>query len=104
MGKIKSVETTVKRIIAKVESGEYDPEILIHMVQSIVDNRDRRIKFLEKSSKTRTFTLTERKIAGALRNTIKTHGDITKQNIGSAAKRIYGTCLELETKSQTNKD
>lgn len=31
----------------------------------------------------------ERKIAGALRNTIHAHGPITPEHIGSAAKRVY---------------
>jgi hypothetical protein len=38
---------------------------------------------------------TERRIAGALRNTIHDHGPITKRYIGSAAKRIYGQLLCL---------
>jgi len=96
MGKIKSVENTVLRIIGKVESGDYDEDILVHMVQSLVDNRDNRIKVLEKRERPQKFVISEKKIIGALRSCIKEHGDITKDNIGSATKRIYGTCLEIE--------
>ncbi len=105
MGKLKSVESTVLRIIGKVESGDYDEATLIHMVQSIIDNRDRRIKHLEDKNRPREFIITERKITGALRNTIKEHGDITNKSIGSAAKRVYRSCIELENDPpETEKD
>ncbi len=97
MGKIKSVESLVNRIIEKVEAGDYDTGMLVHMVESIVVNRDKRIKLLEDRNRPRKFIMTEKKVSGALRDCIKTHGDITKQNISSAAKRIYRGCIELDT-------
>lgn len=97
MGKLKSIECTAKRIIEKIESGDYDPSIIEHMIGSIVKNRDQRIKILTDKMRPRKFVLTEKKVAGALRCCIKAHGDITKQNINSAAKRIYCGCVELES-------
>lgn len=93
---LKSPARTAQRIIAMVESGDYDPLIIEHMVESVVKNRDRRIKELENRSKPRTFDMTIKRISGALRDTIKEHGDITPNFIASAAKRIYGKCQQVE--------
>lgn len=39
-----------------------------------------------------------KKINGALRQTINAHGSITKELIGSATKRIYGSLLDSNKK------
>jgi hypothetical protein len=39
-----------------------------------------------------------KKINGALRQTINAHGSITKELIGSATKRIYGSLLDSNRK------
>lgn len=41
-----------------------------------------------------------RVIVGGLRETIRTHGPITKRLIGSAAKRIIGTLLARKKKNE----
>lgn len=40
-----------------------------------------------------------KKINGALKQTINAHGPITKELIGSASKRIYGSLLEVKKES-----
>ncbi len=96
MSKIKSIKSTTNRIIKKVESGDYDVEQIEHMITALVKNRDRRIESLKDKSRPRVFNMNETKIAGAIRNTIDTHGPITKDWIASAAKRIYKECVDLE--------
>ena len=39
-------------------------------------------------------SLESKRISGALKQTINAHGSITKELIGSATKRIYGTLLK----------
>lgn len=39
-------------------------------------------------------------IVGALRETIRVHGQISKRLIGSAAKRITGTLISREKKNE----
>ena len=72
-----------------VESGDYKPEVITHMIESLVESRDRRIKHLQRKAKPKVFEMTQNKITGALRQCINDHGPITKEWIGSAAKRIY---------------
>jgi len=94
-GKVKSIESTTRRIIAKVEAGDYDHEQIEHMIQSLIKNRDKVIKNLKNMSRPRELVLNEKAISGALRDTIKHHGNITKFTIGSASKRILGQCLRI---------
>ena len=42
--------------------------------------------------------LETKRISGGLKQTINSHGPITKQYIGSATKRIYGALLSNEVK------
>ena len=42
------------------------------------------------------------KINGAIKQSIKAHGDITMKNFGSASKRIYGSLLEEESEDDVN--
>ena len=100
MGKIKSTEHTTKRIISMVESGDYDVDTIQHMIDSLVENRDRRIRQLEKKARPKEFNMTLKTVSGALRETIRQHGPITPEWIGSAAKRIYGNCQQLATEPE----
>ena len=45
-----------------------------------------------------------KRISGALKQTINSHGPITKVLIGSATKRIYGSLLSNETDKEIEKD
>ena len=95
MPSMKSSKHTVTRIITMVESGDYDPDTIQHMVDSLIESRDRKIRHLKKKAKPREFIITPKIISGALRNCIKDHGPITTHWIGSAAKRIYGNCQQV---------
>ena len=95
IGKLKSVDSTTRRIIAKVESGEFDFDMIEHMIHSIVVDREKVIQRLKDKNRPREFVMSERRIAGALRNTIREHGTITAELIGSASKRIMGQCTVL---------
>lgn len=77
-----------------VESGDYDVDIIQHMLDSLVTNRDKRIKELEKRIKPKEFNMTLKIVSGALRECINQHGPITTEWIGSAAKRVYGNCQQ----------
>lgn len=92
---IKHIKSTTRRFIKLVESGRYKEEDLENMLGALVSSRDRVIKHLKKRAKPREFVLNERSIAGAVRDTINAHGDITKQQIGSAAKRIMAQCTRV---------
>lgn len=99
MGKLKSIKSTTNRIITKIEAGDYDYDQIEHMITSLVKNRDKEITRLIDKMRPRVFNLTESKIAGAIITTIKAHGPITKTWVGSAAKRIYAECIELQSQS-----
>lgn len=90
MSKIKGVERTVKRIGDMVELNEQQRTLVEAMLQSVVDNRDRRIRYLENRAASRSYAPTKQKITGALRSTINAHGPITPDLIESASKRILG--------------
>jgi len=95
MSTIKSVPRTARRIIEKVESGNYTPDMIEHMIESLIKNRDNTIDTLQKAMRPREFILSESDISGALRDTINAHGSITSQFIGSAAKRIFKSCQKI---------
>ncbi len=103
-GKVKSIESTTRRIIAKIENGEYDHDQIEHMIQSLIKNRDKVIVRLKDKSRPRELVLSQKMISGAIRDTINKHGSITKHTISSAAKRILGNCTVLvnESKCATN--
>ncbi len=46
----------------------------------------------------REKSIESKKISGALKQTINVHGPITKELIGSATKRVYGSLLTNETR------
>ena len=45
--KLKSIESTARRIIKRVQSGDYDQELIEHMIGSIVKNRENIINNLK---------------------------------------------------------
>ena len=95
IGKLKNIDSTTRRIIAKIESGEFEFDTIEHMIHSIVVDREKVIQRLKDKNRPREFVMSERRIAGALRETIHAHGIINKDLIGSAAKRIMGQCTVL---------
>ena len=103
-GKVKSIESTTRRIIARIESGEYDQERIQHMIQSLIKNRDQVIVNLKHQAKPRVLALSEGSISGALRDTINAHGTITRNHISSAAKRILGQCTRVVESQQTQSE
>jgi len=69
-----------------------DNEGQIENVLNLVDEYEKdNLETIEKFKRDKTIVL--RKINGALKQTINTHGPITKNLIGSASKRIYGVFL-----------
>jgi hypothetical protein len=52
------------------------------------------LKTIEKLKKKKKATL--KKVNGALKQSINAHGPITKDLLGSASKRVYGSILESE--------
>jgi len=92
---VKSVKRTAERVIEMVNSGAYDPDIIEHMIGSLVTSRDRKIKHLQRKIKPRELYFTENIVSGALRECIKIHGPITKDFISSATKRIYNNCFRI---------
>lgn len=99
-GKVKSLESTARRIFQKVSAGEFDQEQVEHMIASLIKNRDNVIKNLKNQAKPRQLLLNEKVISGALRDTITHHGDITKHTIGSASKRIRGNLYNIIQENQ----
>ena len=65
------------------------------LMASVFQYEERNIRELTKLKRQKKAT--ERKIMGALKQTIFAHGPITEQYISSATKRIYGSIL-LEEK------
>jgi hypothetical protein len=66
-----------------------DVETLMIMVE---DYEKANLATIEKLKKDKS--LESKRISGALKQTINAHGPITKELIGSATKRIYGTLLK----------
>jgi hypothetical protein len=77
-----------------VESGDYDPEIIEHMIASQTRRYEKKIEHLKKQLRPQRFLMSERRIIGGLKNCIRDHGPITKDWIGSAAKRVYASCID----------
>jgi SOS response regulatory protein OraA/RecX len=67
----------------------------INDVITFVDEYEKaNLATIEKLKRNKTVDLN--KINGALKQTINAHGPITKDFIGSASKRIYGSLLDSE--------
>jgi hypothetical protein len=80
------------------EFGGYD----INNIMSLIKDYERKnIEQIGKLQKKRTITI--RKIVGGLKQTINAHGPISKEFIGSAAKRIYGAMINDVNPKNKNK-
>lgn len=73
---------------------------LDNIIDVIEEYESDNINSIEKLKKKKKVTVN--KINGALKQTINAHGPITKQLIGSAGKRIYGSLLEPEEEQKCN--
>jgi len=102
-GKVKSLESTARRIFQKVSAGEFDQDQVEHMIHSLLINRDKVIKNLKRKAKPHKLLLNEKAISGALRDCINQHGNITKHTIGSASKRIRGNLYNIIQENQEKK-
>lgn len=74
---------------------------LSRLLEIIEDFESDNINTIEKLKKKKTATL--RKVNGALKQSINAHGPITKDLIGSASKRVYGSILEAEEEQIDNR-
>ena len=92
----KKTDRLARRIVERIQDGTADHTMVTNMLDSLVKNRDKRIAQLERRNKPRVFTMTQKIITGALRDCIRNHGPITKEWIGSAAKRIYINCIRVD--------
>ena len=75
------------------EIGRNNPD-LDRVIGIVEDFESDNLKTIDKLKKKKKATLN--KINGALKQSIFAHGPITKNFIGSASKRIYGSILEAE--------
>lgn len=72
------------------------------ILQAVCDFEADNIATIDKFKKAKDYDT--KKISGALKQCINTHGPITKQFIGSATKRIYGALItDKENESATPK-
>jgi uncharacterized membrane-anchored protein YjiN (DUF445 family) len=72
---------------------EKDIDLIMFMVD---DYEKANLLTIEKLKKEKVIE--SKRISGALKQTIHAHGPITKEFIGSATKRIYGSLLNNEKK------
>lgn len=79
------------RIKEEMGKSNPDPERIIEIVEEFESDN---LNTIEKLKKKKNATL--RKVNGALKQTINAHGPITKDLLGSASKRVYGSILEAE--------
>jgi hypothetical protein len=87
----------VRRICSWTNCDDETKEKIDGMIFSLIKSRDCIIEKLKKRTLERKLLITETAITGALRNTINTHGPITKEWIESAAKRIKGQIHVLKS-------
>lgn len=92
----KKTDNLARRIIEKIEAGTADHTMITGMLDSLVRERDNHIARLETRLKPRVFNMTMKIINGALKDCIKSHGPITKEWVGSASKRIYRSCIQVD--------
>lgn len=100
--KVKDPEKTLNRFIERhnLDLTEQQHDELLHMVQSLLSNRDKVISKLKsqlrKFEKLDNFAPSKAlhsQIVAGLRCTIIDHGPITRKHIESAAKRIKAQLL-----------
>lgn len=78
------------------------PDKLDAMIIAVNDYEKANLDTITKLKKDKLYET--KKISGALRQTINTHGPITLNYIGSATKRIYGVLLDNPKNKQINID
>jgi len=91
---LKHPRKVAERITKMVESGDYDLDTIEHMIASQTHRYERKIEHLKKQLRPQRFFMSERRIIGGLKNCIRDHGPITKDWVGSAAKRVYSSCVD----------
>ena len=92
----KSVKHVVDRIARMGHLDEEQEYVVRHMIEALVRNRDVLIDKLTVRAQERENAFTTRMISGALKNTITAHGPITREWVGSAAKRVHREFLNTE--------
>lgn len=94
MSAIKKVDRSIDRFLERngLDLTDDQKSDLQHMIESLVNSRDRQIKKL-RTGKLAEESMRLKDISGGLRQTIHTYGPITKERIGSAAKRIHATMV-----------
>lgn len=81
----------------KEEMGKQTPS-LDRIIKIVEEFESDNINTIEKLKKKKSITL--KKVNGALKQSINAHGPITKDLIGSASKRVYGSILETEQEEE----
>lgn len=94
MSSRKSVKHVVERIAVMGELDAEQTETVRHMIESLLRNRDVLVDKLTVRAQSREQTFTPKMISGALKNTVDAHGPITREWIGSAAKRVHRAFLD----------
>ncbi len=84
----KSVKHVVERIALMGELSEEETEVVRHMIESLIRNRDVLIDKLKVRADALEQSPTLKMVSGALKECIAAHGPVTKEWTGSAAKRI----------------
>jgi len=82
----------------ELNSDSPDITNIMHWIDEYEKNNLETIEKLKREK-----SLTTKKISGALKQTINSHGPITKILIGSATKRIYGALLESKKETKIKK-
>lgn len=72
----------------EINSKTIDVNKLMLIIDDYTKNNDNLIEKLQRDKQ-----ITIKRINGGLKQTINAHGNITKELIGSASKRIYGNLL-----------
>jgi hypothetical protein len=73
----------------------------LHMILAFINTYEaNNLKTIDKLNRVKVVTL--KKISGALKGCINSHGPITKVLIGSATKRVYGSLLSESTNKSYN--
>lgn len=84
-------------IESELRANKPSPERLLDIFEQYeVDN----ISLIHKLKKKKKVTLN--KINGAIKQSIKAHGNISESNFSSTSKRIYGSLLENEPEESVN--
>lgn len=105
MSTVKKVDRAIDRFIERngltLDDEQYVE--LYKMVDDLISSRDRKIKSLRRTlskleavNRVTKKTIRERDIAAGIRQAIQVYGPITKERIGSAAKRAYASVLNYQ--------